>query len=84
MVLFANHVLMQEPQAQERLRRQAGKVMLVRWGVFDLRLLATPAGLLERTHAAAEPDLSITLVQTSPLAIAQSLTELMKIGRAHV
>ena len=72
-VLLANHVLMQEPQAQERLRRQAGKVMLVRWGVFDLRLAATPAGLLERTHVAAEPDLSITLVQTSPLALAQSV-----------
>lgn len=72
-VLFANHVLMQEPQAQERLRRQAGKVMLVRWGVFDLRLAATPAGLLERTHVAAEPDLSITLVQTNPLAVAQAV-----------
>ena len=71
-VLFANHVLMQEPQAQERLKRQVGKVMLVRWGVFDLRLAATPAGLLERTHAAAEPDLSIHLVQTSPLALAQA------------
>lgn len=72
-VLFANHVLMQEPQAQERLKRQTGKVMLVRWGVFDLRLAATPAGLLERTHAAAEPDLSITLAQTSPLAVAQAV-----------
>ena len=56
-----------------RLRRQRGKVMLVRWGVFDLRLAATPAGLLERTHAAAEPDLSVTLAQTSPLAVAQAV-----------
>ncbi len=72
-VLFANHVLMQEPQAQERLLRQRGKVMLVRWGSFDVRLAATPAGLLERSPVAAEPDLTITLVQTSPLVIAQSV-----------
>lgn len=72
-VLFANHVLMQEPQAQERLKRQCGKAMLVRWGSFDLRLAATPAGLLERSPVAAEPDLTITLVQTSPLLIAQSV-----------
>ena len=72
-VLFINHVLMQEPQAQERLKRQAGKVMRVAWGVFELRLSATPAGLLARTHEAAEPDLSVTLAQASPLDVAQAV-----------
>ena len=71
-VLFLNHVLMQEPQAQERLKRQLGKAMAVRWGRFSLVLAATPAGLLERLPDATEPDLSITLVQASPLALAQT------------
>lgn len=72
-VLFLNHVLMQEPQAQQRLRRQQGKPVRVRWGDFHLTLAATPAGLLERPSGERQPELHVTLTQTSPLAIAQQV-----------
>jgi len=72
-VLFLNHVLMQEPQAQERLRRQKGKPVRLQWGEIELTLAATPAGLLERAAPDANPELRVTLTQTSPLSIAQAL-----------
>jgi ubiquinone biosynthesis accessory factor UbiJ len=70
-VLFLNHVLIQEPQAQERLKRQQGKPVRVQWGDFHLTLAATPAGLLERPQGEARPELSVTLTQTNPLSLAQ-------------
>ena len=73
MVLFLNHVLMQEPQAQERLKRQKGKPVKVQWGEVHLTLAATAAGLLERPAAGAVPDLTVTLTQTSPLSLAQTV-----------
>jgi ubiquinone biosynthesis protein UbiJ len=73
-VLFLNHVLMQEPQAQERLKRQKGKPVKVQWGEIHLTLAATAAGLLERPAAgAAAPELTVTLTQTSPLTLAQTV-----------
>lgn len=72
-VLFLNHVLMQEAQAQERLKRQQGKPVRVQWGDFDLTLAATPAGLLERPSTEGKPELVVTLTQTNPLALAQSV-----------
>jgi ubiquinone biosynthesis accessory factor UbiJ len=71
LVLFLNHVLMQEPQAQQRLRRQQGKPVKVQWGDFHLTLAATPAGLLERPMGDKQPELHVTLTQTSPFALAQ-------------
>jgi ubiquinone biosynthesis accessory factor UbiJ len=70
-VLFLNHVLIQELQAQERLKRQQGKPVRVQWGDFHLTLAATPAGLLERPQGEARPELSVTLTQTNPLSLAQ-------------
>lgn len=70
-VLFLNHVLMQEPQAQERLKRQKGKPVKVQWGDFHLTLAATAAGLLERPPGETPPELNVTLTQTSPLDIAR-------------
>ena len=46
-VLLLNHVLMQEPQAMERLVRQKGRVVLTQWRSFTFKLLITPAGLLD-------------------------------------
>jgi ubiquinone biosynthesis protein UbiJ len=68
-VLLINHVLSQEPQAQERLRRQQGKTARLVWGRFDIALMATPAGLLERPlgavgRAGHASDLTVTLTQT--------------------
>ena len=72
-VLFLNHVLMQEPQAQQRLRRQQGKPVRVRWGDFHLTLAPTPAGLLERPAGESTPELHVTLTQTSPFVLAQQV-----------
>jgi ubiquinone biosynthesis protein UbiJ len=70
-VLFLNHVLMQEKVAQERLRRQKGKPVRLQWGEFHLTLAPTAAGLLERTAPGAAPELTVTVTQTNPLALAQ-------------
>ena len=72
-VLFLNHVLMQEKAAQDRLRRQKGKPVKMQWGEFHLTLTPTPAGLLERAAPDAQPELRVTLTQTSPLALVQTV-----------
>jgi ubiquinone biosynthesis protein UbiJ len=73
LVLFLNHVLMQEKAAQERLRRQKGKPVRIQWGDFHLTLAPTAAGLLERCPPETRAELSMTLTQTSPFDLAQSL-----------
>ena len=72
LVLALNHVLMQEPEAQARLARQAGRVAEARWRVFLVRLVATPAGLLDLAPATALPDLTLTLTEESPWELAQA------------
>lgn len=79
-VLFLNHVLMQEKAAQDRLRRQKGKPVRIQWGDFHLTLAPTAAGLLERCAPEAVPELSVTLTQASPLALAQSVLAGQKPG----
>ncbi len=71
-VLFANHVLMQEPQAQERLARQKGRIVLAQWRGFHLKVEATPAGLLDIAPAAARADLVLTVTEESPAGVAQA------------
>jgi ubiquinone biosynthesis accessory factor UbiJ len=71
-VLFLNHVLMQEPQAQQRLRRQQGKPVRVAWGDFHLTVAATPAGLIERPTG-RQPELHVVVTQASPLALARQV-----------
>ncbi|WP_225783877.1 SCP2 domain-containing protein [Xenophilus sp. Marseille-Q4582] len=70
LVLFLNHVLQQEPEAQDRLARQKGRVALFQWRGFTLRLQATPAGLLDLAPEAAAPDLTLTVTENSPFALA--------------
>ena len=72
LVLFFNHVLMQEKEAQDRLARKRGSVLHVRWGLFALDLLITPAGLLDRASSAAKPDLMVSITADSPVAVLQS------------
>ncbi len=73
LVLFLNHVLMQEKEAQDRLMRRKGNVIHLRWGVFALDLLVTPAGLFDRAPAVAKPDLSVAVAADSPFVAAQSV-----------
>ena len=70
-VLLLNHILLQETEATSRLARQKGRVVLVQWRAFTLKLLATPAGLLDRAAAEAKPDLVLALTEESPLVLAQ-------------
>lgn len=82
-VLLLNHVLQQESEAMQRLRRQAGKAVRVRWGrgeaagggvldvVFVLRI--SPAGLLERGAEEAPADLVLAIDEPSPLSLAGKL-----------
>jgi len=69
-VLFLNHVLQQEPEAQQRLMRQQGRVVQFQWRFVTVRFVATPAGLLDLAPEGAEPDLTFTVDETSPLALA--------------
>lgn len=72
-VLLLNHVLMQEPEAMKRLKRQSTRVMRVQWLQFSLMLQATPAGLLDLAPEDAKPDLVLTVVDATPLAMAQTM-----------
>ncbi|HXE23155.1 MAG TPA: hypothetical protein VN617_12590 [Rhodoferax sp.] len=72
LVLFLNHVLLQEPEAMARLARQKGRVVLAQWRSFSIRLEATPAGLLDVAAADARPDLTLAMLQGSPLEVAQA------------
>ncbi|MBF5003583.1 hypothetical protein [Diaphorobacter caeni] len=70
-MLFLNHVLMQEPEAMERLGDQSGRIARVQWRAYSMALQITPAGLLDLAPASATPDLRIEVADTSPLSIAQ-------------
>src|SRR3954462_1307305 len=72
LVLVLNHVLQQEPEAQARLKRQAGRLVEAHWRVFTVRLLATPAGLLDLGPVTQGADLTLTLTEESPFALAQA------------
>ena len=75
LVLFLNHVLMQEKEAQDRLRRKKGSVLHIRWDVFELDLLITPAGLVDCAPEGAKSDLLVALTSDSPLSLVQALLE---------
>ena len=74
-VLLLNHVLMQEPQAMERLARQKGQVVLVQWRQFTFRLVVTPAGLWDLAAPEQAADLTLVVTDDNPLAIAQALMQ---------
>ena len=73
LVLAINHVVGQEPEAQSRLVRQKGRVVHLRFGVFEMDLLVTPAGLVDRSSPLAKSDLLIIIPTDSPLALVKSV-----------
>ena len=73
LVLFLNHVLMQEKEAQDRLARKKGSVLHIRWGLFELDLLITPAGLFDKASPGAKSDLLIAVAVDSPMVLLQSV-----------
>lgn len=72
LVLFLNHVLMQEQEAMDRLVRQRGRVARVQWRIYSMALQVTPAGLFNLAPEGAAPDLQIEVTETSPFALAQA------------
>ena len=79
LVLFLNHVIGAEPEAQSRLKRQKGRCIQLQWQDKVLQLSPTPAGLLERV---SQPkfDLKLSLTDTSPLAMASAVLKGEKPG----
>ncbi len=71
-VLFLNHVLQQEPEAQQRLLRQQGKVVQFEWGPVTMKLVATPAGLLDLAPESAPAELTLTVAEESPFGLARA------------
>lgn len=73
LVLLLNHVLMQEPEAMQRLKRQNGRVMRVQWQQFFMVFKATPAGLLDLASPEQASDLVVTLTEPSVFTLSQAL-----------
>ena len=75
LILLLNHILMQEPQAMERLKRQKGSTVLAKWREFVFPITVTPAGLLDLASPGTQPDLTFVVTQQSPLQLAQTLMQ---------
>lgn len=73
LVLFLNHVLLQEKQAQSRLLRQKGRVAHIRWGLFAIDLIVTPAGLLDLAPPFSKPDLVLSVAAEPPMVMLQAV-----------
>jgi ubiquinone biosynthesis accessory factor UbiJ len=72
-VLLLNHVLQQEPQAVERLLRQKGQIVTMESAWLAMKLVVTPAGLLDLASDDDKPDLSLKVLDTNPMALLQTL-----------
>jgi ubiquinone biosynthesis protein UbiJ len=71
-VLFLNHVLQQEPEAQQRLLRQQGRVVQLQWRMVTMKLVATPAGLLDLASEGAVAELMLSVTEESPFGLARA------------
>jgi ubiquinone biosynthesis protein UbiJ len=71
-VLFLNHVLQQEPEAQQRLLRQQGRVVQFEWLFVKMKLVATPAGLLDLAPEGAVSELTLAVTEESPFGLARA------------
>ncbi len=72
-VLLLNHVLQQEPLAVERLLRQKGQIAVIECAPVAMKLIVTPAGLLDQAPPDAKPDLSLKVLDSHPFNLAQTL-----------
>jgi len=76
-ILFVNHVLMQEPVATARLQRQKGRSIQLVWREFVFQCVCTPAGLMEwvPSNASSQPDLILQVNEPSPFVLAKSVLQ---------
>ena len=72
-VLLLNHIIAQEPQAVARLLRQKGRIVRFHWNGFEMNLVATAAGLLDRVGPQALPDLTLQVTESSAAEVLQTL-----------
>jgi ubiquinone biosynthesis protein UbiJ len=70
-ISLLNHILSQEKEAINRLARQKGRVVQMQWRSFSMKLIATPAGLLDQAPMEAKVDLVLALTEVSPFTLAQ-------------
>jgi ubiquinone biosynthesis accessory factor UbiJ len=73
LVLLLNHVLQQEQQAVERLLRQKGQVAGIESAWIAMKLIVTPAGLLDLAPQDAKTDLSLKVLDNNPMSLIQTL-----------
>jgi ubiquinone biosynthesis protein UbiJ len=71
-VLVLNHVLQQEKEATDRLARQKERVLLFQWRHIHFKLLVTPAGLLDLAGPEQPSDLTLSVMEESPVALVQA------------
>jgi ubiquinone biosynthesis accessory factor UbiJ len=71
-VLALNHVLQQEPEAMARLARQKGQVAHIEMAPIAIKLIATPAGLLDIAPSDAKADLTLTVTDSNPISMLQA------------
>ncbi len=71
-VLALNHVLQQEPEAMARLARQKGQVAHIEMAPIAIKLIATPAGLLDIAPLDAKAGLTLTVTDSNPLSLLQT------------
>ena len=79
LVLLLNHVIAQETEAQNRLKRQKGRCIQLQWQDKLIQLSPTPAGLLERVSD-QKFDLKLTLTDNSPFSMASAVLKGEKPG----
>jgi ubiquinone biosynthesis protein UbiJ len=72
-VSILNHILAHESEATSRLARKKTCVVLIQWRSFTIRLLATPAGLLDLAPVQLKPDLILSISEESAAGLAQTL-----------
>ena len=78
-ILFLNHVISREPEAQARLARQKGRCIQLQWQDKHVQFAPSAAGLLERVSSRPF-DLTLTLTDSSPLNMAAALIKGEKPG----
>jgi ubiquinone biosynthesis protein UbiJ len=79
LVLCINHILMQEPQAMERLKRHQGKCIKLQWKAPIAPPVTfwqvTPAGLVDMASGDVTPDLDFDITIDDPIQAAKSFLQ---------
>jgi len=78
LLLLVNHVLMQEPEAMNRLARQKGRCLVMQCNQWSLAVRITPAGLFDvlppsEWNTPGSGDLMLWITETSPSSLVQTL-----------